>query len=288
MRIVFHVGAHKTATTYIQNALEASARTLRDHHVGYVPLAQMRSAITPLISRLRPGLGRRIREAARECGDCHRLILSDENILGRNINRNKPGPYYPRHRQRLRKTVSAVAEKPEIFLAIRSYDEFISSMYSEYIRHYIFMSPAEYLSCLHVDEFSWLDVVRNLCDLVGEERVTAWRYEDFNAVENEVFQALCGIDPNLLTKPEGRVRESHSQQAIEALTDLRPALDGKEIRSRVPSVSEAFPRSATNPPFAIFPAQRSAELRQRYDSDIAAMRREFPQMAFLQSATNTI
>lgn len=48
-KVVLHLGIHKTATTALQEFLERESRSLRDNGAVYIPLAEMREEISPLI-----------------------------------------------------------------------------------------------------------------------------------------------------------------------------------------------------------------------------------------------
>ncbi|MDQ4086462.1 MAG: hypothetical protein M3177_00370, partial [Pseudomonadota bacterium] len=154
-------------------------------------------------------------------------------------------------------------------------------MYCEYLRHRPFLTVEEYLAAVDVDGFSWRRVVGALCKLVGAERVTLWRYEEFAALENQVFAAFCGSHGVPLQKPVHQVRESLSARAVASLTALVPVLSREEIRTLVEPVSAALPKDAQRPGLEAFTPARAAALRERYEQDLAAIAREFPGLRIL-------
>ena len=92
-RIHLHLGAHKTATTYIQRILATNKDTLLENGVFYLPLAQTRAKLSKQIM----GLSRKGRRSAdlvshrqaildelsgKGLERCHTVLISDENLLG--------------------------------------------------------------------------------------------------------------------------------------------------------------------------------------------------------------
>lgn len=279
--ITLHLGAHKTASTYLQSVLASSVDRLRAAGVDYVTLSEMREKITPRVARMGLNLKPAVKELLEHHGGYRRLILSDENLPGGSreiIDRT----YYPAAGKRVGRLIRALPRhRVQIMLATRSYDAFISSMYCECIRHGAFLTPAAYLSQLDVERVSWPALVDQLCKLVGEQAVTLWRFEDFPGVENEVLSAMTGGIRIDWSKPDTAVRRSFSQKAVDALVALAPMLSGEEIRMQVDPVSDALPKDADSPAFRAHDENASAALRSRYDRDIALIRRDFPAIKWI-------
>ena len=95
--VALHVGAHKTATTYIQSRLLNSQDVLNSAGISIVPTGQFRKRITSQVlnSDFAPVQLSRLLE---EYAGYKRVIISDENLLGVRPNTNR---LYPRARQRL-------------------------------------------------------------------------------------------------------------------------------------------------------------------------------------------
>jgi hypothetical protein len=282
MLIALHLGAHKTATTYIQNTLELSRQKLNEIGVGYVPLTDVRSTLTGRLGFGRSGLHAAASQLLTDYRSCERLIISDENIIGG----LKPSPgrgFYLRRRGRLAKLLSSLGQHNfKIYFATRAYDEFISAIYCEYVRHHPFIDTRSYLRGVDYKAFTWLEIVGTFVKLVGSENVTIWRYEDFRTVQNQVFAALLDAPPNLLEKPTGRIRESLSTRAVQSLACLEPTRDSDELRARSRSAAAAYPKSPGNPPFSAFDPITAEALRIRYERDLARMRHDFPSVHYLR------
>ena len=83
MRVILHIGAHKTATTYLQRRLDAHRTVLETQGVAYAGPDQLREHAArrlpftaPHLVAVRVALARARKQGAA------RLILSEENLLG--------------------------------------------------------------------------------------------------------------------------------------------------------------------------------------------------------------
>ena len=283
MRIILHLGVHKTATTYLQTLLEANRERLRAESVGYVTLAEMRSGVTAAARR--PGLfGMRLRRAVRPLldryNDCRLLILSDENLSGGSrelIDRS----YYSEAGARAARLAKALrSDDVGIMVATRSYDSFVSSAYCEHLRNWPYLTPAEYLAAVDVDGLNWSSLIGDLCRRVGQEHVTVWRFEDLGEIEDELLSALTGGAAIDWIKPQGPVRRSLSQKAVDELAAQAQRLSREEVSALVEPVAEASPLGAA--PFRAYDEQTAQALRARYDRDMEAVQGEFPRLHFLR------
>jgi hypothetical protein len=284
MLIALHLGAHKTATTYIQKALDQSREALRADGVGYPPLDRIRSTITRQLDFAAFGLAGSTTRLLNEYSDCERIIFSDENIIGGLRPARGTKIFYGRRRARIGSLVRRLKPNPvKIYFAVRSYEQFVSAIYCEYIRHNPFVDTDSYLSRLNLPDFSWTDVVATLVELVGAQSVTIWRYEDFPALEEDVFGALSGGRADLVDRPAVRLRESLSAEAVEALHKLeRSHGRAKEIRSRVKRVEADFPKGPNCPAFSAFCRTDAKDLRARYDDEMSGIERLFPGISVLE------
>jgi hypothetical protein len=283
MLIALHLGAHKTATTYVQKALDQSREALRADGVGYPPLDRMRSTITRRLDFAALGLAGATTRLLNEYSDCERVIFSDENIIGGLKPARGTKTFYGRRRARIGSLIRRLRPNPvKIYFAVRSYEQFVSAIYCEYIRHNPFVDARSYLSRLNLPEFSWIDVIATLVELVGAQSVTLWRYEDFPALEEDVFAALSGGRANLIDRPTERLRESLSAEAVEALHGLeRTHGSATEIRSRVKRVEADFPKGLNCPAFSAFGRTDAKDLRARYDDEISGIEHLFPGISVL-------
>lgn len=87
-RITLLAGAHKTASSHLQQSLMEAEARLRPHGIALVPPKTMRRDLAPLWQLLRDGTSPEILRAAAEGflqlhgGESRHLVLMDENALG--------------------------------------------------------------------------------------------------------------------------------------------------------------------------------------------------------------
>lgn len=288
MQIVLHIGVHKTASTYLQAILEASRDRLGAEGIGYVTLEEMRSGITARVRR--PGLfGMRLKSIARRLieqhAGCRRLIISDENLSGGSRELIKDA-FYSAAGERTSRFAEALGnDDVGIMVATRSYDTFVSSCYCEHLRHFSFVTPAEYVAAIDIQRLNWTMLIADLCRRFGQERVTLWRFEDFRKIEDDVLSAMSGGAAIHWIKPAGSVRPSFSQNAIDALTALLPLLGRKQVSALVAPVAQAMTRS-DSATFRAYDDKTASALRARYDHDMARLGCEFPRLQLIRPASS--
>lgn len=159
-----HLGVHKTATTALQNFLFKNLKQLLAHDVRYIPLKPTRSEITPLVCSAEKTSRKRLIELLASFPN-RKILFSDENLLG-NLGDIPYGTLYPYARSRILRFCDDVAPaRVELFLTLREPSRFVSSMYSEYIRHNPYLSFDEYIRDFDLTGFSYLTTFSWLSEL---------------------------------------------------------------------------------------------------------------------------
>lgn len=283
-RILLHIGAHKTATSYMQKKLALNVDLLARRGIHYDPLETFRKGFTPLLNE----------ETTRENdyvkllngkAKTMALLVSEENIMGVPGDLPREGQYYIRARQRLARTAELFhAEAPEIFLSLREYAGFAVSMYSEYIRHQKFLPFAEYRKIFEASDFSWLSVVDGIFEAVPGAKLTLWDFADFRRIEKQVFQAMLGFDPDIFENPQGPVRESFSDAAVRAFEGLSGTLSHAEMKKLINPISRHLPKGDEYPAFDPVDAETKAALKARFKADLDAIAAKYPAISFVGNA----
>lgn len=282
-RILMHIGAHKTATSYMQKKLALNVDLLARRGIHYDPLDTFRKGFTPLLNE----------EVTRENdyvkflngkAKTMSLLISEENILGVPGDLPREHKYYIRAQQRLARTAELFhTATPEIFLSLREYSSFAVSMYSEYIRHQKYLPFAEYRTIFEASNFSWLSIVDEIFAAVPGARLTLWDFSDFRNIEKQVFQSMLGFDPDIFENPVGPVRESFSEVAIKAIEVLSGALKYDEVKKLINPIARNLPKGDQYPAFDPMDAEMKASLKAQYKSDLAAIVAKYPAIAFVSS-----
>ncbi|MDF3605868.1 hypothetical protein PE067_06715, partial [Paracoccus sp. DMF-8] len=120
MPVTVHLGAHKTATTHLQESLRLAASVLRDSGVYYVGPGELRGELLPVT----PGINdsgrlpqrQRARRRLVTAGEVYpEILISDENIIGgtkRHRLFGKAGRIYPDAGLRLARLMSILRNQP--------------------------------------------------------------------------------------------------------------------------------------------------------------------------------
>jgi hypothetical protein len=280
-RILLHIGAHKTATSYMQKKLALNADLLARRGFHYDPLETFRKGFTLLLNeetRRENDYVKLLNGKAKSMS----LLISEENIMGVPGDLPREHKYYIRARERLARTAELFhTATPEIFLSLREYAGFAVSMYSEYIRHQKYLPFAEYRAIFEASNFNWLSVIDDIYAAVPGAKLTLWDFSDFRAIEKQVFQAMLGFDPDIFENPIGPVRESFSDVAIRAIEVLSGALKHDEVKKLVNPIARNLPKGDQYPAFDPIDGEAKASLKAQYKADLASIAAKYPAVTFI-------
>ena len=211
-----HIGAHKTATTHVQEVLALLRPGLVAQGVDFIPNRQLRAggvavALTRRHAAARIPLlrGRMVRRALAARLDPLRagpatLVLSEEKLLG-GSQHVFSDPIYPG----LERTVgllATLASRAEVtlFLSIRSFD---TQLPSAYVQELKFMAPigGGFDGIRHrvlARPPSWFDMVRRIRAAAPGIPLRVWRQEDYRDNPRAILSALCGVEVGPLPEIE--------------------------------------------------------------------------------------
>lgn len=280
-RMIMHIGAHKTATSYMQKKLALNVELLNRRNIHYDPLDIFRKEFTPLLNENVTRESEWIREL-RGTARAMNILVSEENIMGVPGDIVREGHYYIRARERLVRACQLLGnDTPEIFLSLREYSGFTVSMYSEYIRHREFLKFADYLKIYEASAFSWIRVIDDIFAAVPGARLSVWDFGDFRRIEKQVFQAMLGFDPDIFHNPEGPVRESFSEVAVRAFEALSGALTHAEMKKLINPIARNLPKGADYPAFDPHHQETKDRMKAQFKADLSTISERFPQVAFI-------
>jgi hypothetical protein len=285
--IALHLGAHKTATTWLQSRLEAGLPALRAIGVDYEPLDPFRRAFADRLDEAihqgatpeRVAALRGTMEGYLSRGAA-RFIASDENIIGQCNPIVNSGRLYGMSKARLGQLAALLPAPPAMTLfAVRSYAPFFASVYCESLWHGVFNTFDEFRARLVTNDGLWVRVAENLVGAFGAGRVRLVRFEKLPSSLPAMLEALCGraVDPALLPESEDR-RERLSARAVEEFEQLALATDRRKARQRLAAIVERFPRSAEFPAFDPWTEAERARLDALYARHVATIAERWPGM----------
>lgn len=285
--IHLHLGAHKTASTYIQQKLRHNRQVLIRNNILFlgpkIIKPTLRLAIvsdTHIDHRVDTSIYRNI-FSGKSPFPVERLILSDENILGFIRYLYEEGEIYPRLRKRMQLIKSFFLNYSKvpikIFFCIRNYNTFIPSSYCEFIWHNPFIPFSEFISKVNINtDISWLSIVGDLEAVFGAENITLWKYEDFREKENQIFSAFCGVENIALNNlQKADVRTSVSSAVVKVLDSMHNMAKPEDIRKLVPILQKIFPKGNEYKEFSPFTKKENNSLDKRYQEDCKKLKAEF-------------
>ena len=271
--IHLHLGAHKTATTYIQAAFSRNARSLAANGIAYIPMREFRSWRRSLLrfhARLTAGpssvkFDRRLRKWNPE--RFQTCIISDENMIGTCGGMVGAGKLYPQLRTKLGTVAGMVSEHElRLFISIRCYASFYAAAYCEALRYGNGCSAEVFKRRLEPASRRWRDVLAEIADLFPASPIVVWPYETFRQSQTEIFDALAGKEiAKRLHLPNEVLRPSPSQAAVDRAQKFGKRF-GWSLAGRLVPVFES--RAPGKPPFDLWTEGERDELRELYAGDM--------------------
>lgn len=242
MKISLHLGAHKTASTFIQDGFEKNLTELRAAGVDFIPTGTLRRTFTQPLNAMmqRPAEERDAMRAsaaafltdALAASGCGRMILSDENLLGVPAHLVMAGRMYDPEPTKMATLAEVLApHEVEIFIGTRQMAQFGRSVFCEAIRARSMPAfvPAEaFKANWMASNPRWGDLINTLRQWFPTQRVTIWDMADFKGNPLRVMNAIAGLSPGLdLDLTGASVRPSLSHDAVAKLLEIG-ARDGAE------------------------------------------------------------
>ncbi|QEW25814.1 hypothetical protein [Roseovarius indicus] len=288
--ICLHLGAHKTATTYLQKRLDKNRDGLSEAGVQLFLPKDIRGKIglklpSPRQSDARnlqrcadtgQRLRRMIRNGVEDKPRAKRVIVSEENLIGSCKNNLILKGLYPDIAMRL----SLLSElfnhsSVSVYFAVRAYSKFFSSNYTSALRNGTLLEKDEVAASLWPLSRSWVDVVTELKAALPRAKLMIWRYEDFGQTEPNILASLAaGTD---LVSLDNRPLPTLSMDAVSWLErkiqhgsfQLAPGKVSRRAMAR-------HPATATNPAFTLWSSEMTSELDERYEADWKEITSKWP------------
>lgn len=285
--VAIHFGAHKTATTFLQEYLDSEIAELRRNGVGYIPLHLSRSSIMPFIGQTvrcanpaeRPSADMMKASISAALGlntpnapPLLRLLISDENLAdGAPMSVLAKRTLYPSAASRLRILMNEFPRaKFKLLFCIRDYADFIPSVYCEVLRWRKLAPLARVLSASEWN-LSWPVFLGAIAEEHPECDVHYWRYEDFSNSPADVVEAMTGCR---LTSVENRisntVRPSLTKKAVSILQAVRRHLSESEYKRLAECLAENMIFDVGEK-LSIDDPILAADLRARYQRDVRTL-----------------
>jgi hypothetical protein len=272
-RVRIHLGAHKTATTFLQNWLLTHQAYLRTEQIAYLPLHAIRNRFMTefgeacngqeiseaKVAELRELIFAEAEACKLRLDDAKVLLISEENLLGTMYPLYGEGKLYPFLKPRMDLLARIFVDyEIEGFLSIRNYADYYASAYSDVLkRSYLVQRRqiteqksvktfASYLAGLDLEGNRWRSVVDTIDTGLGVN-TRVWPYESlFPGNAYKLLSALLGR-PVLPEAVDESVRDQASlrRRGLQAALQCREFLTDSEM---VQLVTFFVEKLAYNPP----------------------------------------
>lgn len=274
--IILHVGAHKTASSFLQTMARDHNAGLREAGLSVIHRRQiMKSAfhdgIVALIEDKEPDY-----EAARANFDNmlsnkrHRVLFTNEDL----VHRFGDTGFYPKAAQALRYVREIAGDASlRVILYTRAQADYIESLFMQFMHLGRTFTFEQYVRRQEKIDLSWHRVLEDMASVIGRENVTAIPYESVRRLGSEQFYqnflSACGVAaPERFTVSEEVERSrganrSYSAEALNIARTINPLLDkeGKDVLRKF--LQENY-STATHPKAELFTPDQRDQLRERY------------------------
>lgn len=266
--VVYHLGAHKTASSLLQKYLRDNPEVLRRNRIAYLGRSEMNDCVgwgKRLLTRPEILQGRIDELLAPRRHEI--LVTSHENTLGPPF---KAGGahLYPRGPEIVAQLARVLRPRPaRALLYLRPQDEFVESYYLQRIHQGAHLSFAQWLAELDLEALSWRPVVEALVEHFGADRVEVVDFGLIREGQNAfIADFLSRVDPDLPVTPDYRpvrnpsISDKGLRLALAANPHLRSDWERKALRTFLQRhfSNRRYPR-----PVLLTPEQRR-EIRERY------------------------
>ncbi len=276
-KIIVHLGLHKTATTSLQQFLQANNARFLQHGARYIPLQRMRTDVTPLFWSFEKHKRAKLTQFIQGL-EQQTILLSDENIIG-SPGELPQGGLYSYARNRIQTFCEDLKDTQiTIFLTLRDPHLFLTSMYSEYLRHNEFVPFDEFIAGYNVPGFSYWKTFGWLHKLPSNATVRVIPFEIDRGggvvrIAREIVEAACGPDSgiDIATFPTQRSRSSYTAEEIDLAADIARRAEPKLSQIFLNALDARDKRFGTTR-FDPLSPDLVKTLTERYDSDLLLFR----------------
>jgi len=273
--IKLYLGAHKTASTYIQNLLFVNRVFLEEKGFSiFIPKTLRKLYLPQFFEYCKEGkVSKNLYDILLNSKE--NIIISDENLIGIPEDFIRVKGMYPYAVERL-KCFKKLYKDFDIkfYFSIRNYFEFYNSIYSEIIRNSEFLTIKEFKERLWWKDNSWVKLIEEISQIIGKENIFIW---DFSLVKKDLFtilKLLVNINEkefNLLKKDIKEKRLGLSLKSIEIMENIHSVLKVDEYFSLLERINNKYSVSKGFSKVNVFSNDEKKFLKNKYEKDIKSI-----------------
>jgi hypothetical protein len=281
-----HLGAHKTATTHIQDLLESQKAFLAENDIYYITRKQFRDQkiLKYLkkyarsyfsLARLRGWNLAQATEMIRK--GMNSVIISEENIIGSSIDLLKY-PLYPNIDENLAALEKSIGNDNVIlYVSIRKYSEILISAYAQALRDgNVVGEISDYLDLYCGSKYpNWTDAVIRIRKAFPQARLHVWDMEYYSRNKFDLLEKMAGIPLSRQDIGISRQTRTPSAASIAAARAINPGLSVEVRRSMAAAIFDA---DTYEEKYAPLTEAQISFLDTRYAKEITALRQANPDL----------
>lgn len=271
MDLVLHLGAHRTGTTTLQNYMRSQQGALSKDGIAVWTPKRTRNGLFAGLSRADDsqdiraawshGLVKVEFERLSRAGH-HRLVISEENILGSIRENLRLGGLYPNIKPRLSRFAPVMqGHTTKIALTIRSQDAYWASALAFAVRACLPIPGEAELQDLTQSERGWQHVIRDIAEMFPDADIIVWPAERFISQPEIALSFMTGSD---VIKSGGTARHWHNKSPD--AESLRKLVADQAGTDKVPDNLTGSGR------WMPFDPHQQNHLKSRYRADLAWLR----------------
>lgn len=270
---IFWVGAHKTGTTYLQYSLEESKSYISENGVNYVSLDFFRENYSKLLNKKNHVISKPHIYTENKI---EKLLIFDENIGAQLKNVIKRRKIYPDLTQRTKIVSSYFQTNPNIIVfGIRSLDNFLPSLYSEYLqfardyvpfRHFLANGLSTKPDAIFpaILKLRWSDVLLSLSKAKIGKKLLVYQQEKLAGRERNLLSAVIGIPAAEFTIPQDHKR----QRKLSAKASAKLESMNYPQKIDIMQIMAQYPAGPIHPAFDPWSQKERDALRSAYSQDL--------------------
>jgi hypothetical protein len=295
-KVFFHIGAHKTGSSFLQVNFSANAASLAKQNWKVVLLRNDFRRAHNQILRLREGKKVKRKRMVlvdnffkEMCNESANTLISSEGFLGHMSVLKAGGTLYPHHAAMLTRIRNGLADRDvTIGYCIRDFGSLLESSYSQLVLGGATYGFDEYVSTASADKLSWIGIIEQMVAIFGVEHVRLWAFEDFKNDADAAFKAIAksaSIDPNtLIPRPEARKNASFPPHTIPVAIAWNKLLEehlreiGKGEKHDLRRKMRALLSQVGTPDVksSLMDSESRAQFTAQYARELAAIRERWP------------
>ena len=270
VKLHLHLGAHKTATTHVQNVMQLN-RILYSENTHYVLMEEFRENVTRGAKLLKPHCNKEVEQYLNKLVRVEKenLIISEENIIGDAKDIYSSKLLYSNMEKRIRRLAGFVSSFSDtnIWFTVRSMDSFIPSLYCESLLHWDFRQFGQVFSGHY--EQSWIPAILVLRDNFPNAKINVIPYEKYGTILPKWLELMTGVKVGWNLQEEERARVSINHLSVKTMNYFHLLVPTGMTPKFLKTMSWCFLKIGKGHKFSPFNESAKSKLKSLYLEDLA-------------------